>query len=260
MKKKPVKNITERHQLILQKLEEDRRVTIQQLSDLMLVSGVTIRKDLKLLEDKNLLFLTRGGASISNPYAMERTINEKEGINTKEKQHIAKAALSIIGENDSIIIGSGTTVFQLARCLHPTKRITVITPALKVALELCNRPNVEVLQLGGMIRPNSSSVAGNFAERILEDISSGILFLGADGIDLNFGISITNLAESSLNQKMMDVAQIVVIMADSTKFGRRGLGRICGLEQVKYIVTDDGVPSGIVKQLEERGIQVIIAK
>src|SRR5882757_5743598 len=131
MKKKPVKNITERHQLILQKIEEDRRVTIQQLSDLMLVSGVTIRKDLKLLEDKNLLFLTRGGASISNPYAMERTINEKEGINTKEKQHIAKAALSIIGENDSIIIGSGTTVFQLARCLHPAKRITVITPAIK---------------------------------------------------------------------------------------------------------------------------------
>jgi DeoR family transcriptional regulator of aga operon len=260
MKRKPVKNITERHQLILKKLEEDRRVSIQELSDLMLVSGVTIRKDLKLLEDKNLLFLTRGGASISNPYAMERPINEKELINEKEKQHIAKAALTIIGNNDSIIIGSGTTVFHLARCLHPTHRITVITPALKVALELCNRPNVEVLQLGGMIRPNSSSVAGNFAERILEDISSGILFLGADGIDLNFGISITNLAESSLNQKMMDVAQIIVIMADSTKFGRRGLGRICGLEQVQYIVTDDKVPSGIVKQLEEKGVKVIIAK
>lgn len=260
MKKKPVKNITERHQLILKKLQEDRRVTIQQLSDLMLVSGVTIRKDLKLLEDKNLLFLTRGGASVNNPYAAEKPINEKELINAKEKQHIARAALSIIGENDSIIIGSGTTVFHLACCLHPTKRITVITPALKVALELCQRPNVEVLQLGGMIRPNSSSVAGNFAERILEDLSSGILFLGADGIDLNFGISITNLAESSLNQKMMDVAQIVVIMADSTKFGRRGLGRICGLEQVQYIVTDDGVPPGIVKQLEERGIKMIIAK
>jgi DeoR family transcriptional regulator of aga operon len=260
MKRKPIKNITERHQLILQKLEEDRRVTIQDLSDLTMVSSVTIRKDLKLLEDKNLLFLTRGGASISNPYAMERTINEKELINEKEKQRIAKTALSLIGENDSIIIGSGTTVFQLARALHPAKQLTVITPALKVALELCNRPNVEVLQLGGMIRPNSSSVAGGIAERTLEDISAGVLFLGADGIDPNFGVSITNLAESSLNQKMMDVAQVLVILADSTKFGRRGLGRICSLEQVRYIVTDEGVPAGMVKQLEEKGVKVIVAK
>ncbi|HVS94881.1 MAG TPA: DeoR/GlpR family DNA-binding transcription regulator [Puia sp.] len=260
MKKKPIKNITERHQLILQKLEEGRHVTIQQLSEMMMVSGVTIRKDLKLLEEKNLLFLSRGGASVSNPYTMERTINEKEQINEKEKQRIAKAALPIIGENDSIIIGSGTTVFHLARCLHPSKRLTVITPALKVALELSHRPNVEVLQLGGMIRPSSSSVTGSFADRILEDISSGVLFLGADGIDLQFGVSITNLAEASLNQKMMDVAGIVVIMADSSKFGRRGLGRICGLDQVHYIVTDEGAPATIVRQLEEKGVKVIIAK
>jgi DeoR family transcriptional regulator of aga operon len=111
-----------------------------------------------------------------------------------------------------------------------------------------------------MLRPNSSSVAGNIAESILENISSGVLFLGADGIDLDFGISITNLAEASLNQKMMEVAQVIVIMADSTKFGRRGLGRICGLEQVQYIVTDDGVSPSIVKQMEEKGVRVITAK
>ena len=259
MKKKPVKNITARHELILKKLQEDGRVSIQDLSDLMQVSGVTIRKDLKLLEDKNLLFRTHGGGSINNPYKNERHINEKELINVKEKQLIAKAASLMIGEKDSIIIGSGTTVFELARCLYPAKRLTVITPALKVALELCNRPNVEVLQLGGMIRPNSSSVAGYFAEHALEDISCGILFLGVDGIDLNFGLSITNLAETSLDQKMMDAAQVIVILADSTKFGQRGLGRIGSLEQVQYIITDDGVSPGIVNQLEERGIKVVIA-
>ncbi|HWB92874.1 MAG TPA: DeoR/GlpR family DNA-binding transcription regulator [Puia sp.] len=260
MKRKPIKNITERHQLILKKLEEGRHVSIQELINMTMVSGVTIRKDLKLLEDKNLLFLSRGGASISNPYAVERPINEKELINEKEKQRIARAALGIVGQHDSIIIGSGTTVYQLARCLHPAKRLTVITPALQVALELCHRSNVEVLQLGGMIRPSSSSATGAFAEMILEQISSGIAFLGADGIDLQFGISITNLAEASLHQKMMDVAQVLVILADSSKFGRRGLGRICGLDQVQYIVTDDGVPGAIVKQLEEKGVKVIIAK
>jgi DeoR family transcriptional regulator of aga operon len=259
MKKKPIKNITLRHELILQKLQEDGRVSIQDLSDEMQVSGVTIRKDLKLLEDKNLLFRTHGGGSISNPYKTEKHINEKELIRVKEKQQIAKAALKLIGENDSIAIGSGTTVFELARLLHPSKHLTVITPALKVALELCNRPNVDVLQLGGMIRANSSSVAGFFAENILEDISCGVLFLGVDGIDIDFGLSITNLAETSLDQKMMETAQIIVIMADSTKFGQRGLGRICSLDQVQYIVTDEGVSSGTVKQLEERGIKLIIA-
>lgn len=255
-----MKNITDRHQLILQKLKEIGRVNILELSESMKVSGVTIRKDLKLLEDKNLLFRTRGGGSINNPYATDRPINEKELINAEEKQKIAKAALALIGQKDSIIISSGTTVFELARCLHPSKHLTVITPAVKVTLELCNRPNIEVLQLGGLIRQNSSSVAGTFAERILEEISCGILFLGVDGIDVDFGLSITNLTEASLNQKMIDLAQEVVVLADSSKFDRRGLGRICSLDQVQYIVTDDKVPPGIVKLIEERGIKVIIAK
>jgi DeoR family transcriptional regulator, aga operon transcriptional repressor len=255
-----MKSITDRHQLILQKLKEEGQVNIQALSDLMEVSGVTIRKDLKLLEDKNLLFRTRGGGSITNPYTIERPINEKELIKADEKQKIAKAALALIGQNDSIIIGSGTTVFQVAHFLHPSKQLTVITPAVKVTMELCNRPNVEVLQLGGLIRPNSSSVAGAYAETILENISCGILFLGVDGIDLDFGFSITNLTEASLNQKMIESAQVIAVLADSSKFGRRGLGRVCSLDQVQYIITDNGVQPKTVAQLEERGIKVIIAK
>lgn len=254
-----MKNITDRHEFILKKLKEDGKVNIIELTDLMEVSGVTIRKDLKLLEDKNLLFRTRGGGSINNPYAAERTINEKEFINSDDKQKIAKAALSLIGTSDAISIGSGTTVFELARCLHPAKHITVITPALKIGLELSNRPNVEVFQLGGLIRSNSSSVAGSHAERVLEEISCSVLFLGVDGIDLDFGFSITNLAEATLNQKMIDTAQTVVIMADSTKFDRRGLGKICGFEQVHYIITDNKIPATVVNQIEERGVKVIIA-
>ncbi len=254
-----MKNITGRHQLILQKLQENGRVNIQELSDDMQVSEVTIRKDLKLLEDKNLLFRTKGGGSINNPYTVERPIDEKEFINTEEKKKIAKAALSLIGQNDSIIIGSGTTVFELARTLHPSKHLTVITPALRVALELCNRPNVDVLQLGGLIHPSSFSATGYFAELVLENISCGILFLGSDGIDPDFGLSITNLAEASLLQKMIELAQVVVIMADSTKFGRRGLGKICTLDHIQYIVTDNKVTEDTVTLLEERGIKVIVA-
>lgn len=253
-----MKNITDRHQFILEKLKKEGKVNILDLVEEMGVSGVTIRKDLKLLEDKNLLFRTRGGGSINNPYAVDRPIYEKELINSEEKKRIAKAAIELIGQTDSIMIGSGTTVFEVARALHPSKHLTVITPALRVGLELSNRPNVEVLQLGGLVRPSSSSVAGSQAIKILEEISCSIVFLGVDGIDLDFGISISNLQEAALNQKMIETAQTLVIVADSTKFDRRGLGRICGLEQVHYIVTDSKVSKSTVKAFEERDIKVLV--
>src|SRR5690606_20624330 len=151
-------DITDRHSAILEKLKEDGRVKINDLSEELNVSGVTIRKDLKLLEDKKLLFRTHGGGSIRNPYMNERTINEKETINAEVKRKIAREAVKLIGDSDSIIIGSGTTVFQLAHVLNPKRPLTVITPALKVSIEICNRPNIEVVQLGGIIRQNSSSV------------------------------------------------------------------------------------------------------
>ncbi|RAV28402.1 DeoR/GlpR family DNA-binding transcription regulator [Sinomicrobium soli] len=252
-------DITDRHEMILQKLKEEGRVKINDLIEWLNVSGVTIRKDLKLLEDKKLLFRTHGGASSSNPYMNERTIDEKEQINAEAKQKIGKAALGLIKESDSVIVGSGTTVYTFANMLHPLRQMTVITPAVKVTLALCSRPNIEIVQLGGTIRPNSSSVAGRTAENTLEEISSGILFLGVDGIDLDFGLSITNLAEASLNKKMIESAQVLVVLADSSKFGKRGLGKVCGLEQVHYIVTDAHVPPAVVKDLEGRDINVIIA-
>src|SRR5690554_6941938 len=111
-------SISERHQIILKKLHQEGKVNIQDLSAEMDVSSVTIRKDLKLLEEMNLLYRTRGGGSINNPYTIERSINEKAFINAEEKQRIAKAAINLINEqHDSIIIGSGTTVFELARNL-----------------------------------------------------------------------------------------------------------------------------------------------
>lgn len=252
-------NITERHQYILQKLQRKGIVSIQELSDQMQVSGVTIRKDLKMLEDKNLLFRTHGGGSLHNPYALERPINEKQFINSSEKEQIAKAAVRLIGDHDSVMIGSGTTVSELARNLFPSEQITVITPALKVALELSGRPKVEVMQLGGLLRQNSSSVAGTFAETMLNSISCGILFLGVDGIDTEYGLTISNLTEAGLNQKMIRTAQSLAILADHTKFGKRGIAKICDFEDVQYIITDKKAPAEAVEALEEMGIQVIIA-
>lgn len=252
-------NITERHEFILKCLKEKGKISIDSICEVMKVSSVTIRKDLKVLEEKNLLFRIKGGASNSNPYAIDRPIIVKELIKNDEKQRIAKEALQLIKNNDSIMIGSGTTVFALAKKLESSQNLTVITPALKVSLELSSKANIEVLQLGGMIRPNSSSVAGNYAMQILKEISCGILFLGVDGIDPEFGISISNLQEAALNQAMLNTAQKVVILVDSTKFGKRGLGKLCDLIDVDYIITDNKISEDMVKEIEDLGIKMIIA-
>lgn len=252
------RTITERHEYILNKISKKGKLNIDELAKEMKVSGVTIRKDLKLLEEKNLLFRTKGGASINNPYAGDKPINEKECINTDEKKKIAKAAISLIKNVDSIMIGSGTTAFALATALHPSKKITVITPALKVGLELSSRNNIEVLQLGGVIRSNSSSVAGGYALQVLETISCELLFLGVDGIELDYGATISNLTEATLNRKMIETAQTLILLADSSKFNRRGVAKICSVEQIDYIITDDKIPVHLVNQFEDKGVKIII--
>ena len=254
-----MKSITERHQVILNKLAESGHVNVQDLSIQMKVSDVTIRKDLKLLEDKNLLFRTHGGASQTNPYTNDKPVAEKERLNAEEKRSIAKTAAAMIGHNDSIIIGSGTSMLALARAIHPEGHLTVITSALNVALELSHHLNVEILQLGGQLRQNSSSVMGPYAEQILNDVSCSILFLGVDGIDLETGLTTTSLMEARLNQRMIDAAQVTIVLADSSKFGKRGLGKICTLDQIQHIITDNGISPELVKLLEEKGVSVTIA-
>lgn len=251
-------NIAERHKYILDRLAEKGYVNVIDLCKELDVSGVTIRKDLKLLEDKALLFRSHGGATVNNPYINDKPVNEKEKLRRDEKNLIGAAAATLIAHNDAIIISSGTTALALARNVHPKGHLTVITPALNVAQELLRYPEIEVLQLGGIVRNSSSSVTGNYAERILADFSCSKLFLGLEGIDIEFGLTTTNLMEAQLNQRMVAAAQKTIVIADSSKFGRRGFGKICGLEDIDEIITDSGISAHIVKAVEEMGINVTI--
>lgn len=252
-------NIAERHQYILNRLQEKGNINVVDLYKKLKVSSVTIRKDLKLLEEKNLLFRTHGGATQRNPYTVDRPVNEKIKLQAGEKSKIGAMAAQLIEPNDSIIIASGTTVMALAKNIQATESLTVITSALNVALELMQHPHIEVLQLGGLLRKSSSSVTGPYAQHILADFSCTKLFLGVDGIDLEFGLSTTNAMEAHLNRQMIDASQKVIVLSDSTKFGKRGFGKICGIESVDRIITDSGISEHFVKQLENLGIEVTIA-
>ena len=125
-----------RHQIILDILNKEKYLEVLDLCKLLDVSAVTIRKDLKLLEEKGLLFRTHGGASLDNPYINEKAVNEKEKISVEEKNGIAELAATKILENDSIMIASGTTVQALSKFIKPKKKLTVITSSLHVVLNL----------------------------------------------------------------------------------------------------------------------------
>lgn len=252
-------SIAERHQYILKKLNKNSFVNVMDLSKELEVSLVTIRKDLKALEERNLLFRTHGSATLIDPYINEKSVNEKEKIHVNEKHKIAKTAVTLLKKFDTIVIASGTTVIEFARqLLNLQYNLTVLSASLDTSLILEKCSQIEIIQLGGHIRKSSSSVIGPFAEKMLSEFSCNKLFMGVDGIDLSYGFTTTSAMEASLNKKMITAAQKVIVLADSSKFGRRGFGRICSLDKVDIVVTDKLIEEKFKKGLEDQGIQVLV--
>lgn len=251
--------LSERHNYILEMLKQQGSIAVAELADILKVSSVTIRKDLTFLEEKKLLYRAHGSAILINPYINDRPVNEKEKLYPEEKQAIGKEAVKLITANDSIIIASGTTMFFLAREIVPAEHLTVITSAINVTNILTRNKEIEVIQLGGSVRNSSVSVVGNYAEAMLGNFSCSKLFMGVDGIDLDYGLTTSNLMEASLNRMMIEAAQKTIVLTDSSKFGRRGFGKICGLDAIDQIITDSGLSPKIADKLKDMGIEVTIA-
>lgn len=147
----------------------------------------------------------------------------------------------------------------MSQIIKGFRKLTVLTPSLKVSLALCKELSIDTIQLGGDIRNNSTSAVGPIAESILGQFSCSKLFLGADGVDLEFGLSTSNALEAHLNQAMIDVAKKVIVLADSTKMNIRGFGRICNLNRIDVLITDSGIDNETKAKLEELGIDVVVA-
>ena len=238
-------------------LREFGSVDVGDLSARLQVSAVTIRKDLDILEEKKFLYRTHGGAILGDPYIATRKVSEKEKLRPEVKRRIGLKAAELLAPQDALIIASGTTVQAFARCIENMK-MTVITAAMNVSIELLDKPYIEIIQLGGIIRHSSASAVSECAVNMLENFSCNKLFLGVDGIDPEYGLSTTNFQEASLNRAMMRAATKTIVLADSSKFGRRGFSKICDINEVDHIITDSGLSQKVLKKLEEQGIKVSI--
>lgn len=250
----------ERHEMIMEELIKHGTVLVSDLVSRLEVSAVTVRKDLTELEKNDRLYRSHGKAVLVNPYINNRSVSEKEKLAPDQKHAIGREAARLITRDDSICIASGTTVHALARNIQPIHKLTVVSASLPVSNILSQHENIDIIQLGGMLRHSSLSVAGEYSARILDECSFSKLYMGVDGIDFDYGITTTDMREAALNQKMIAAAQKTIVLADSSKFGRRGFAKIADIDAIDVIITDAGVSPKVVKQIENLGIELIIAQ
>lgn len=248
----------ERRSAILNMLNEEGRVMIAPLVKAFGVSEVSIRKDLAILEERKLLVRVKGGAIVmrQNAEQDDLSITHKQKLHAHEKALLGKYAASLIKENETIIIDSGTTMMEIARNLDAFQNLTIITNSLDIALILNRYERFNVIVLGGSIRIISHSTVGMLAEMGLKNFYCDKLFLGVDSANTRDGLSTPNIEEASLNQAMISSAREVVAVFDSSKIGRRSFAHIADLSKVNTIITDSNAPEDFRSFVRNAGIDL----
>lgn len=253
-------SIAERHKYIKEQLSKNGFIRVQDIADQLGVTGATIRKDLRILESQNVLYRTHGSASPVKPQVIDMSVKEKIMKNVEQKKKIAVAANSLIKENDAVILASGSTVTALAEILEPVDNLNIVTPSLGIAVLLNEKENIIVNVLGGALVKKSLSVRDSYSEEGLKYVSCSKLFIGVDGIDVERGFTCATIEEARLTNSMMKAASKTVVLADSSKFGLRGFGKIGNIEDIDILITDSGISKSFYKKIEEAGVQIIVAE
>lgn len=259
MKHSNGKSTVERRAKILETINTTGQVNIYELSEAFEVSDVTIRKDLDNLEKKNMLIRVRGGALKNLRVGLDYELSDKKKKFLREKQLIGAKAASLVEENDTIILDSGTTTLEVARHLTGFNDLTIITNAINIAGLLGDFENLKILVPGGYLRKKSFSLIGAQADDNFQKYFCDKLFLAVDGFDLEYGLSTPNPEEAHLNRTMIAMSKQLIVVADSSKFLRKSFAFICPVERVDVVVTDQGIPADIKKKLENMNVKVLIA-
>ena len=249
----------ERHQVILDLLEESDSVTVNEMAERFGVSEMTIRRDLDILEKKGLLRRVHGGAVLDRGRSYEPPFLSRAVENLEAKQRIGRVAADMIQNGDSITLDVGTTTMEIARHIAGKQNLTVITPCLQIASLLAENPNIRLILTGGIVRPGELSMVGHLAERALKDFYVDKLFLGAAGVDFNAGLTEYNLEDTLVKQVMIKNAKEVILVADSSKFGRIAFTSIAPLSVVSRLITDQEADTEVVTRLRRQNIEVVLA-
>ena len=249
----------ERMAAILVRLREHGEVHATDLAAEFGVSQATLRRDLAILEEQGLCTRRYGGA-VPTESSTELPVAYRDRRSKKEKAAVAAAAAKLLPSGPQTVgFTGGTTTSEIARVLSSRLDLVVVTNALNIASEMAAKPRIRVVVSGGIARSQSTELVGPWAESALAQASIGTAYIGVDGIDLAGGLTTHDPAEARTNAVLLERAERVIVVADSSKVGRVLPGRIAPLSAVHVLVTDDGITTDVASALDARGIQVVIA-
>ncbi|MDR1901216.1 MAG: DeoR/GlpR family DNA-binding transcription regulator [Treponema sp.] len=239
--------LTARKKLILNLLLEKGSISVADLSRNLAVSEVTIRSDLKTLEDRGLLSRVHGGAVSSiHPHIMER-----QNLRLEEKQNIARAAAALVQNGDTIMIEAGTTTALVCRYLSGKRDIHIVTNSVLAFTAAKNNPSLRITLSGGEWRSSTESFVGSVAVDTIRRFNVRFAFVGADGFDAKHGVTTDLLEGGEIIKVMKERAVRTILLADSEKFNRSGPVTIMPLSQVDGIITDARIRDNAEEELKE---------
>lgn len=259
---KPPRLLTEeRRREIAEMLEQQGRVTVEEVRRKFGVSAVTARGDLDALSASGLLIRSHGGGIRPLDTGPDYPLKVRESIRHDEKVRIAKAAVDLIRPFQTVILCTGTTSAEVANQLRRSslENIAVITYALNIAAKLADAANLSLIVIGGILRSVSNAFVGPQAEEMMASLHADHLFLSAVGMDVETGPTTIDILEAQLNSRMIRAAREVTVIADSSKLGQRSLAVITRPENVHRLITDSEADPLIVERLKSRGMQVVLA-
>jgi len=249
---------------ILRFLQQSGAASVEEFCALLDVSIATVRRDLQELETRGLLRRTHGGAAtvgplLYEPFRSDSSFRDQMELCADEKRRIAIAAADLIQDGDTVSLTAGTTTTEVVRSIRHRRDITVVTNTVNVAMELSQRADLKVIVTGGSLRCNWFSLVGPLAAHALEQVFPDKLFIGANGVDAERGLTCHNSDEAATNRVMVQHAKKKIAVADHTKFGVVATHRICGLEDVDLLITDSGATDETIAPFAALGVKVIRA-
>ncbi|MEU8878012.1 DeoR/GlpR family DNA-binding transcription regulator [Streptomyces javensis] len=252
---------------LLEMLTRDGRLEVEAAAEVLRVSAATIRRDLDELARQQMVTRTHGGAVI-NAIAYDLPLRYKAARNAPEKERIADAAAGLVKAGAVVGLNGGTTTTAVARALATRPELgtegagptlTVVTNALNIASELVVRRHVKLVVTGGVARPASYELTGPLATEVLAQITLDHVFIGVDAIDVRHGATAHDEGEAGINRALALRAEQVVVVADSSKLGRRAFARICPVEDVHVLVTDKAAGPELTEPFATAGVEIVRA-
>jgi len=247
----------ERRNIILTKLQEDKKVIVSELSKEFDVSEETIRRDLEKISEEGQITKTYGGAVLNEKSSIDLPFNVRQKSNPSGKMIIAELISKQIEEGEHIFLDASTTAVFIAKSIKQKKRLTVITNSIENMLELSDVENWDIISTGGFLKAGSMSLLGKRAYDSVSSYNADKLIMSCKGFDIEKGITDGNDETASIKQNMISASEKVYLAVDSSKFGKVAFSQICSLSDIDYVVTDKRPDEKWLVAFRENGIECL---